>query len=253
MYHPALRCTLALSALVATACSTGLDANLDGEVNLQMAALNSAAPSAATPQRIELGSDVIVLQKVELVMREIELEGSDDICADSAAAPADSTSDDCNELEFGPMIVELPLDGDVAHAISAQVVAGTYEEIEFKIHRPDDDSADDRAFLQAHPDFADVSIRVTGTWNGEPFVYEGQQGYEQEIELSPPLVLADGSADLTLSVDVGRWFVNATGTGLVDPRLALEGLAFESLVEHNIELSFEAFRDDDRDGHSDDD
>jgi hypothetical protein len=253
MYRPVLRSTVALTALAAAACSTGLDANADGEVNLQLAALNSAAPAASAPQRIELGSDVIVLQKVELVMREIELEGSDDFCSDSTGTPADTTSDDCSELEFGPMIVELPLDGDVAHAISAQVAAGTYDEIKFKIHRPEDDTAADHAFLQAHPDFADVSIRVTGTWNGESFTYEGQQGYEQEIELSPPLVLADGAADLTLSVDVGRWFVNAAGTGLVDPRLALEGLAFESLVEHNIELSFEAFRDDDRDGHSDDD
>ncbi len=254
MYRTFPRGTAALALLAAAACSSAVDANVDGAVNLQVAALNSAASPAAAPQRIELGSDVIVLERVQLVLREIELKGDDDVCSDDpGATPADSSSDDCDELELGPMIVDLPLDGGVEHAITAQVVAGVYDEIEFEVHKPEDDSAADRDFLGAHPEFADISIKVTGTWNGEPFTYVSRRGFEQEVDLATPLVLGDGSADLTLSIDLGLWFANAAGTGLVDPRLALDGLAFQSLVDGNIDSSFAAFEDNDRDGHSDDD
>ncbi|HEX6643829.1 MAG TPA: hypothetical protein VF037_04080 [Gemmatimonadales bacterium] len=239
----------ALSVMAAAACSTGLETNLDGEVTLQLAAVNSAAPASAAPQQIELGSDVIVLQKVELVLKEIELDGDDDACAGADSA----STDGCAEFETGPMIVELPLDGSSAHGITAQVAAGTYDEIEFEIHRPDDDTEADLAFLAQHPEFEDISIRVTGTWNGEPFVYVSRRGYEQEIEFATPFVMAEGAADLTLQVDVGRWFVNVAGTGLVDPRLALEGQAFDALVDANIEASFDAFSTDDSSGHSSDD
>ena len=229
---------------VAAGCSGGLDVNADAGLQLQVATVNGNAPAASAPETIAVGTDVIVLQSVQLVLRQIELEGAEGACADS-------TLDDCAEVEIGPMIVDLPLDGGAEHAISAQVPAGVYDEIKFKVHRPESGSADDQAFIQAHPTFADVSIRVTGTWNGEPFVYEAQQGYEQEISLATPLVVTDAAAHLTLATDVGIWFVNEAGSGLVDPRLALTGLAFESLVEHNIELSFEAFEDDDRDGQAD--
>lgn len=238
-------------AVLAAACSTGVDANVDGAVNLGFAGLNSTSASAAAPQRIELGGDVIVLEKVELVLREIELKGNDDICSDDRA-PADTAgTDDCNEIEIGPMILDLPLTGSVEHTITAQVAEGVYDEIEFEVRKPEDDSAADLAFIRAHPEFEDISIRVTGTWNGEAFTYVSRRGFEQELELSTPLVLGAGSTDLTLSVDLGRWFANAGATGLVDPRLALDGLAFESLVEGNIRASFEAFEDHDRDGHDD--
>jgi hypothetical protein len=240
-------------AVVAAACSTGVEANVDGAVNLGFAGFNSTSTpaSGAAPQRIELGSDVIVLEKVELVLREIELKGNDDICSDDRAAADTAGTDDCNEVELGPMIVDLPLDGSVDHAITAQVAEGVYDEIEFEVRKPEDDTQADLDFIRANPQFEDISIRVTGTWNGEPFTYVSRRGFEQEVELSSPLVLGTGSVDLTLSVDLGRWFANAGATGLVDPRLALDGLAFESLVENNIRASFEAFEDGDHDGHDD--
>jgi hypothetical protein len=115
-------------AVVAAACSTGVEANVDGAVNLGFAGFNSTSTpaSGAAPQRIELGSDVIVLEKVELVLREIELKGNDDICSDDRAAADTAGTDDCNEVELGPMIVDLPLDGSVDHAIMAQVAEGVY-------------------------------------------------------------------------------------------------------------------------------
>jgi hypothetical protein len=42
------------------------------------------------------------------------------------------------------------------------------------------------------------------------------------------------------------------GTALVDPSLALKGGPLEGVVQNNIEASFDAFHDDNHDGHDDD-
>ncbi|MGH7753399.1 MAG: hypothetical protein ACREN5_11350, partial [Gemmatimonadales bacterium] len=60
-----------------------------------------------------------------------------------------------------------------------------------------------------------------------------------------------GSANVTLRLDVSRWFVNGGGTALVDPATANEGQANENLVRDNIRASIDAFRDDDADGLDD--
>jgi hypothetical protein len=63
--------------------------------------------------------------------------------------------------------------------------------------------------------------------------------------------VAEGSAtNVTLRLDVARWFVS--GTALVDPATANKGGLNENLVRDNIRASIDAFRDDDRDGHDDD-
>jgi hypothetical protein len=118
----------------------------------------------------------------------------------------------------------------------------------------------DDAFIAANPLFDGVSIRVTGFYRAAgatertAFTYTTDLSQEQEIELSPPLdVTADGLANVTIRIDVSTWFLNAAGTGIVDPATAAPGGANESLVEGNIEQSIDAFHDDDSDGLDDDD
>ncbi|MEO8295759.1 MAG: hypothetical protein ABI613_09605, partial [Gemmatimonadota bacterium] len=70
--------------------------------------------------------------------------------------------------------------------------------------------------------------------------------------INPPLVVtAQSEVSVTLMVDVSSWFLN--GGALIDPSLALQGGVFENQVKNNIEASFEAFHDDNHDGHGDDD
>lgn len=204
------------------------------------------------------GSSDIVLQddthtleitSVQLVLREIELERlSDDDCDDVPGA-----SDDCEEFEIGPILLTLPLDGSIVQIVEAQIPADTYDELEFEIHKPEDDTPEDLAFLAANPTFKGVSIRVEGTFDGEEFVFEQDMDAEQEIDLSPPLTVteASGPIELTLSLDVTGWFVTANGS-LIDPRTANKGGPNEDLVEDNIERSFDVFEDDDLDGERDD-
>jgi hypothetical protein len=131
------------------------------------------------------------------------------------------------------------------------VAAGSYDEIEFEIHQPSDDDAADAAFIQAHPDFAGVSVQVDGTYNGHAFTYTSDLNAEEEIELRPPLVTTESAAaDLTLFVDLDRWFRDATGT-LVDPATANVGLTNEGLVDANIRATLHAFEDEDHDGTDD--
>ena len=95
---------------------------------------------------------------------------------------------------------------------------------------------------------------MTGTWNGEPFVYTADVEAEQELDLSPPLEIAegDGPKNLTFSMAMDLWFRDSAGN-LVDPSTAGRDGENEELVEDNIERSFEIFEDDDRDGDDDDD
>lgn len=198
---------------------------------------------------VDGSGNVLVLTKVELVLRDIEFERQNDNACDSVSTGDD---DGCEEFEAGPVLIDLPLNGSVSHEFSVAVDSGTFDELKLKVHKPEDDgNAVDQAFLVAHPDFADVSIRVTGTFNGTAFTYTTDMGAEQEFSINPPIVVsAQADVGVTLMVDLSGWFLN--GVTLINPSLALKGGALESVVENNIEASFEAFHDDDRDGQDDD-
>lgn len=232
------------AALALTACTDSSGPSLrpgEGRLTLSVTGRAPAGSPQAAPETVELGSDVLVLQRVELVLKEIELSrvGDDDLC---------NGADDCEEVEVGPMLIDLPLGGGTLRRLQIPVAAGTYDEIEFDIHTPDDDDAADRDFLAAHPDLKKVSIRVRGTFNGTPFVYVTDLSVEQEADLSPPLVVGDGaSAELTLIVDVRGWFLDSSRSRLVNPLSALKGQPNEGLVKENIKRSIDAEGDDDLD------
>jgi hypothetical protein len=242
--------TLILGAL--TACDSsapGGSGQVSFNVATQGAGSATARPQAAPDTLVDVGGNVLVLTKVEIVLRDIELERQNHDSCDSVSTGSD---DDCEEFEAGPVLIDLPLNGGIEHKFTIAVDSGTFDELELKVHKPEDDGdAQDQAFLAAHPDLSDVSIRVTGTFNGAAFTFTTDMGAEQEFSINPPLIIS-GQTDVsvTLKVDVSGWFLS--GATLVNPALAVKGGAFESVVENNIEASFEAFHDDDRDGHSDD-
>lgn len=236
------------------ACSDGASGPATGsQVSFNVAThAAGAAPSRpfASPDTIvDGGGNVLVLTKVEIVLKEIELKRQNDDACDSLVGG----HDDCERFETGPFLLDLPLSAGVSHQITITADTGTFDEIEFKIHKPEDvGGAADVAFLNAHPDLDKVSIRVTGSFNGTDFVFITDLNADQEVSISPPLVVTDGGdVDLTLMVDVSGWFLN--GVVVIDPTLALKGGPLESVVKNNIEASFDAFHDEDRDGHSDDD
>ena len=247
---------LGLAATLA-ACSdgTGLSDNSPGQVSLSITTTLSGGPAASNTMFMLAGADTLtdgqnelVITQAELVLREIELERINDDACDSLAVDHDS----CEKFETGPILLDLPLDGSVEQVLAIVPDTGTYDEIEFELHKVSNDDPEDAAFRAAYPHMVGKSIRIQGSYNGQPFTYENDINDEQEYDLVPPLVVDELTTDVnvTLSIDIDSWFRTMAGD-LVNPQSGNKGGANESLVNENIKNSFQAFEDDDHDGEDD--
>jgi len=255
-----------LTGVAAAACSDSTTGRVAFAVSSRPApggALGAAASAAAgTPAGapsvvaagdstvIALGNDTLIVRSVEVVLREIELERVEVADCDAIAG-----NGDCEEFESGPVLVTLPLGNATTVAIAIDAPAGMYDELEFDVHKPDD--VEDATFIAMHPAFADIAIRVSGTFSQAgtrtDFTFTSDLNEQQEIVLDPPLTVSEGGATtVTLRLDISSWFLSADRTALVDPVSANKGQSNENLVRDNIRASIDAFRDDDRDGRDDD-
>jgi len=241
--------TMMAAAVLLAGCA-GTGPGTAGTVAFRLATRSGTAPAlVGTPDTITAGGDELVLDTVQLVMRELEFKRErDDACDATDGAGRDA----CEEVSAGPLLLDLPLGVGTEHMITVAVDTGTFDELEFELHKPEDNgNARDRDFLAAHPAFRGVSIRVVGSFNGQPFTYVSDLNAEQEVEFSPPLVVSEsGNLDVTLMVDLATWFRASDGS-LLAPTLALAGQAFENTVRDNIRRSFRAFEDRDHDGNDD--
>jgi hypothetical protein len=236
----------AVSLIFAAGCGGG---GGSGGGNTGLSFLVPGAAGGGTALTVGDGSsNSLVLDSVEIVLREVEfkLEAGAEECNSPLA-----DDDDCKEVEVGPLLVTLALDGSMQTDVKADLPAGLYDEVEFEIHKVSSDDDEDAAFLAAHPSFDGISIRVVGSFNGNSFEFTSDVDGEQQLEFSPPFEVVDGElANVTITIDVDSWFRDGTGA-LVDPATANVGGPNESLVESNIEKSIDAFEDDDRDGEDD--
>ena len=242
--------TLAALALAAGGCSDAgpnqsqLSFNLATQPTVAAATKGAALGSIGTPETFTDGTNTLVINQVELVLREIELHRAG-VAADCAAG-----TEDCEELELGPILVDVPLGtAGAARSFSVQLAPGSYDKVEFEMHKAS--SSDDAGFVQAHPEMAGASVRVSGTFNGNDFVFTGEFDSEMEFELNPPLVANETSAtDLTLFLDLDKWFRDSGGS-LIDPASANSGQPNQGIVEQNIKSSLDAFEDENHDGRDD--
>ncbi len=249
---------LTLALLVSTGgCDDGTGPGRPGEVSFSVVAARDggALAGAGGPQGVQVqndGTHTLEIRRVAVVIRKIELELAEGPESSAPLRSEGEDDDDREELEFGPLLVEIPLDGEVDKVFSATLPEGTYKEVELEIHKPSRDDGSDTAFVRVHPDFAGVSIRVEGTYDGVAFVFTQDLDAEQEYELAPPLEVGPDApaANLTLRVDLTTWFARPDGS-LVSPSTAGPGGANYGLVKENIKRSFHAYEDDDHDGEDD--
>ncbi|NUO65571.1 MAG: hypothetical protein HOQ11_13345 [Gemmatimonadaceae bacterium] len=204
-----------------------------------------AAAVAAGPSRVVTvagGTNTLVITKAQLVLARIELHrGTTGSCG------ASDDDNGCTELDLDPMLVDLPVTPAIEQAFTVSIPAGTYNELEAKIRAPRAGEDRTAAFLAAHPEFAGRSVHVEGTFNGTPFVFDSAPEAGLELEFQPPLTVADGvTNNITLHVDLSSWFMDGAGV-VVDPGNS----ANAALIAWNIERSFRAFEDHDRDGIDD--
>lgn len=242
-------CAAGLAATVA-ACSDSGGAAPSGDGQLGFNLATRAVPSApasliglvAPESYTDDAGNTLTYDRVQIVLREVELENEshDGGCENPAG------DDGCAEVNIGPFLVDLPLgEPGASRAFTATVPAGTYDKVEFQIREPDDDP-EDQAFLAEHPEFANISLRVEGSYNGTPFEFTSALEADLELVLTTPIVLGESAVtDLTLMVNLDAWFRAADGT-LLDP-----ATADAALVAENIQRSFEAFEDEDHSGSDD--
>lgn len=251
----------AAAATTLAACSSTNSGNGSaGTVGLNLATTPVARTAAMVagpgvslaPETIADGTNTLIIDSAAVVLRKIELQSAD--TTQGACNPNDdsaSSSDDCEEIKLDPILLDLPLGGTTAERkFSVEIPAGTYKEFEFKIHKLTGSSRD-AALLAQHPEFANASIRLKGTFNGTPFTFLSDVEAEYEQELNPPLVIAAaGATDLTINVDLDSWF-RTNGTTLINPATANKGQPNESIVANRIKASFKGFEDKNRDGRED--
>jgi hypothetical protein len=209
------------------------------------AASPAASRAASLDISVTIGANTVVITKAQLVLRKIELKPT----TETTCAEDDNSPDDCEEIELGPQLVDLPLIAGTASQITASVPAGTYQEIEFKIHKPGTTTSD-QAFVAAHPEFANASIRVEGTFNGTPFVFTSAIEDGAELEFDPPVVISADNQNITVAVDLSKWFV--VNGQVIDPTTANPGQPNAEAVAANIHASLRAFEDENEDGEEDD-
>ncbi|MGH7444756.1 MAG: hypothetical protein ACREKM_07770 [Longimicrobiales bacterium] len=169
------------------------------------------------------------IEDLRLIVSDFELEGEDD--ADCDEFPDDDVrdSDDCEDFEFPPFLVDVPLTGGIVEVASDMVRPGVYKELEFETRGLDDDDDDDeqdrarileliaelRATYPSFPERASMVASGVFTATGSeprPFVVFFDAEVEIELELEPPVVLpGDGLTQLTVDLRPDMWFMDGDG------------------------------------------
>jgi hypothetical protein len=257
-----LKHLLAVSFGLAALTACGDDGSPHPTGQVQVGITTDKAPAGASAAGLiradtytDADGNILVLETASVVLRKIHLEGStefdcEDADDDSTGTVADSVDeeDGCGMVRLGPVLVDLPLDSTVEHQFTITVDTGTYHSVMIQIHKPT--GSNDQAFLQEHPEYDGVSIRVTGTYNGTPFVFTTGVTDVQHVTIDPPLVVPEGVVSFTIELDLSGWFRNGAG-GLVDPATAMGDGANVVMVHQNIIHSIHGFGDDDEDGDPD--
>jgi hypothetical protein len=209
-----------LACALVCACSGSSQSSDKLSLSVQGAALPADAGTAAAISRIRLS------------VASLKLEGP----ADGADAGVIQEI----EISGGPFLVDLSgtaLSGSLQQVFDTDVPAGSYRELSVTIAPATGAALGD---LAAQGD----SLIVDGTFNGAPFSFSSKLTVTEKKEGT--FTVGADSNNVTLSFDSSGWF--GTAAAPLDPAVAANAPA----IEANIAASLSAFRDDDHDGHDDD-
>lgn len=227
-----LAAVLALVGLTACESSTGPNGAASVSIGFRTASPGSGSastvsadgstePGASPAIEFSGTNGTLSIDSTHLVVTEFEVSPADAECDDDGGG-------ECREFETGPKFIGLPLEGGTTVAVSEQVPAGTYEEVEFEVddlEADDDDDEDDEEqsqqelLQQIRSQFSDwpedASVRVTGTFTPAADTVESREFtayFEAEIEVekefASPLTIEDDADDksVTVTVDPAAWF-----------------------------------------------
>ena len=209
-----------LAALAA--CSSGAKDPLTLSTRVGAA----GAPGAPAGLAGIVVADGIELDRARIAVRRLRVEGDEE-----------------REIAAGPLLVDVSgnaLSGSLSQLVSANVPAGTYEELKLDIHRPDAAAGAQFADLVAQRASLLLDLQIDGK------AFSFASALEAELEERGQIVIGGAGANVTLNIDPTTWFKAKDGSRL-DPR----DPAARAQIEDNIRASFKAFQDDDEDGDDD--
>jgi hypothetical protein len=199
--------------------------NTNGTVSL------SFSKGSGLPKTV---ADAIELDTVKILIRDIKIKSK---------SGTDSTN-----IEVGPFVVKLNLNGSTTDFAVSGIPANSYERIKFEIHKIEaSETLSDPEFREGTDESLRYSVIVKGKYNTVPFIYKSRKSAKQDLKLETPVVVDEnGVANLTITVDPLTWFYN--GSNILDPTNS----ANENDIDNKIKESFKkAFRDNNHDGNED--
>jgi hypothetical protein len=211
--------------------------------------LTTQSQGAAADISFGAGTNALVITKAQLVARRIELAPAGaTTCAGVQESGDDNAEveDGCAEVEVGPTLLDIPLDGTTKTNITASVPPGSYRALEVRVGPITSGNRSSQAFILAHPAFKNLSVRVEGTFNGKAFAFASPVDTRIETAFSAPVTVDASNPNVTIAIDLSDWFSDGSG-GTLDP----SNSANAARISANIAGSFRAFEDDDHDGHDD--
>lgn len=221
---------LTAGLLMAVSCSDDKNSATDGQTSISLKVSQTALAKSM--------ADTITLDTVKVLMKNIKFKVDDDL-------------EDSLDFKVGPFVVYLNLTGKMTTIGVSEIPSGTYSKVKFKIHKPEDnETVSDPEFKTGSGGDERFSVIIKGHYFETPFTYKSKKSIEQELNLNPPLVIADsvGSTNVTLLVSTYAWFRDRNGI-ILNPADAEN----EDTIDDNIKDSFKAYKDDDKDGNDDGD
>ena len=212
--------SIAAAAIGMTGCdgALGLDADANGSLAFSVDRVNSSllGLTSTQPNEVSSGGHTVVLTSAAMTASELELKG---LSSGSNSGSGNATT---SKFETGPLTVQIPVEGGTSREIRAQIAPGRYDKFEMEVR----------------------TVRVQGTFDGEPFDVTLSVNDEMESRLVPPLVVTDGttSTAVTVALDLQSWF-RSSGGGLLDPRRAQSDATIAAALRANIRSSFYASED----------
>jgi|WetSurSiteA1Bulk_404760.scaffolds.fasta_scaffold17841_2 hypothetical protein len=174
----------------------------------------------------------LVLDTVKILLKDIKL---------NVANSSDSTN-----FKTGPYVLYLNLNSSVNIIGSAYIPAGTYDKIQFEVHKLNDNET------PPDPEFSDAngrySVIAKGTYNGTYFKFKSDKSAKQKLNFPNALTVSEnGNSNITLKVHPYSWFIDGNN-GFMDPNAAGNQDKIDKNIKENIKANFKAFKDDDKNG-----
>lgn len=219
------------------ACADSTSPESNGMITL------SSKYSTTVLQKIgETSATEVKITKVTYILREIKFK-----------TQKDSTE---GLFKTTPLVLEFNIAGNVQDVGGLTVPFGTYNRLEFDIHRAE---ANDTTAMSAEqktkirPFFVGdkYSVIIEGTYNDgtsqKNFVYKSKINMKQKIDLAQPLEVSESNSTVnaTMLISSYNWFRD--NSTILDPTDSKN----ESKIDNNIRNSIKAVKDKNKDGIAD--